>query len=75
VAGGKMPEALNPNNKKDRVLVFDVAMGIIAIAARQECGEAIQGVLDSDMKDEVKLEVIAKYAECFTRGKMHYERD
>jgi hypothetical protein len=66
-------EVLNPADKKDRMFVSDVSMGIMLIAARRECGEAIQSVLDTDMETETKLELISKYAEAFTQGKMQYE--
>lgn len=68
-----MPELLSPTDKKDRMLLSDVGVGIITVATRRECGEAIQRVLCTDMDDETKLELIAKYAEAFTKGKVQYD--
>jgi hypothetical protein len=65
-----MLETLNPTNKKDRMFAKDVGTGIVVVAARRECGEAIQRVLATDMENETKLELISKYAECFIQGKM-----
>jgi hypothetical protein len=63
-------ETLDPTDKKDRLIVNDVGIGIVLVAARRECGEAIQRVLNTDMDTETKLELISKYAECFIPGKM-----
>ncbi len=70
-----MPETLDPADKKDRMFAKDIGIGIVVVAARRECGEAIQRVLNTDMENETKLELISKYAECFIMGKMHDERD
>jgi hypothetical protein len=66
-----MPDTalLSPNKKQDRMLVNDVAIGILVNAARRECGEAIRSVLSTDMDDETKLEIISKYAESYIQGK------
>lgn len=70
-----MPELLSPTDKKDRMLLSDVSMGILLIATRRECGEAIQRVLNTDMDDETKLELITKYAKAFTEGKIHDDKE
>jgi len=68
-------ETLDPTDKKDRLIVNDVGIGIVVVAARRECGEAIQRVLCTDMDIETKLEMISKYAEAFTKGKMHDDKE
>ena len=68
-------ETLDPTDKKDRLIVNDVGIGIVLVAARRECGEAIQRVLNTDMETETKLEIITKYAECFIEGKMQYDKE
>ena len=68
-------ELLNPADKKDRMFVSDVSIGVFVVATRRECGEAIQRVLCTDMDIETKLEMISKYAECFTKGKMHDDKE
>ena len=66
-------ELLNPSDKKDRMFISDVSMGVVMVAARRECGEAIQSVLCTDMEEETKLELISKYADAFTKGKTQYD--
>jgi hypothetical protein len=64
-------ELLNPADKKDRMFVSDVSMGILLVAARREIGEALKRVLSTDMPDETKLSIISKYAESYRQGKNH----
>ena len=66
-------EILNPEDKKDRMFISDVSIGVFVVATRRECGEAIQSVLCTDMEEETKLELISKYADAFTKGKTQYD--
>jgi hypothetical protein len=68
-----MSDTLNPTNKKDRLFVNDVGVGVVMVATRREIGEALQRVLKTDMPDETKLSIISKYAESYKEGKNHDE--